>query len=348
MITEKENFMRMLRGELAAFVPSPMRLFRLVVPDVGVDRAPGTGAGVDGFGVRWIQPEGQPALPDPAQDHVLDDICDWREKVSWPDLDAVDWEGAVARDFANAVPGQMVLLQLTSGPTERLHDLMGFEEAAMATVTDPEECKDYIEAFCDFRIRQFGFIKKYYDPDMIQFQDDWGTQQNLMMTPGFWREAVAPGIKRCIDACHDLGMLFDMHTCGKVDLIIDDIVEMGPDLIDSMQVVNDLDGWMERHGRKVVFMGGLDAQGVIDREDATKAEIKAEVRNRIDRYASKGNYIPMPYSTNDANMTTCLLEGAWYGYHFGGAKGGTRRFLELLRHAPKMRANAGAATGSVK
>ena len=69
-----------------------------------------------------------------------------------------------------------------------------------------------------------------------------------------------------------MGMLFNMHTCGKVDRIIDGIVAMGPDVIDSMMVCNDLDHWMEAYDKKVIFMGGLDNQGVIDRVDATSME----------------------------------------------------------------------------
>ena len=39
---------------------------------------------------------GAPA-PDCAT-HVLDDICDWRDVVRFPDLDAWDWERAVQLD----------------------------------------------------------------------------------------------------------------------------------------------------------------------------------------------------------------------------------------------------------
>lgn len=329
MISERENFLRMVQGKKREFVPAAMNLFQLVVPSVKVDKPGGEVAGTDGFGRRWIKPEGQPIIPDPHQEPQLEDVCDWESVVQWPDLSSLDWEAAAKRDIHHRDPDMILMVQLTSGPFERLHDLMGFEEALMATVTDPEECAAFFSKFCDFRIEQLGYIKKYYNPDLIQFHDDWGSQRDLLFRPDFWHEAIAPNIKRVIDACHEMGMLFNMHTCGKVDRIIDGIVEMGPDMIDSMMVCNDLDHWMDAYGKKVVFMGGLDNQGVIDRADATPKELREEVKSRIHRYASKGNYFPMTYCTG-SNVPMTLLFAAWYAYTYDGVVKGLPRFLKLL------------------
>lgn len=338
MISERENFLRMVRGEERAFVPAVMNLFQLVIPTVPVDKPHGDVAGTDGFGRRWIKPENQPVILDHTQEVLLEDICDWETDVHWPDLASMDWEAAAKEDIPYRDPNKIMMVQLTSGPFERLHDLMGFEEALMATITNPEECEAFFSKFCDFRIEQLGYIKKYYNPDLIQFHDDWGSQKDLLFRPDFWREALAPNIKRVIDACHKMGMLFNMHTCGKIDRIIDDIVALGPDMIDSMMVCNDLDHWMDAYGKKVIFMGGLDNQGVIDRADVTPKELRSEVKSRIHRYASKGNYFPMTYCTGP-NVPMTLLFAAWYGYTFDGVVKGLPRFLKLLTKLKKIAAS---------
>lgn len=330
MLSERDNFMRMVRGEEREYVPSVINLFQLVIPTVKADKPYGDVAGTDGFGRRWIQPEGQPVIPDPTQEPLLEDISAWDTQVSWPVLADLDWEAAAKRDIPHRNPNKVLLLQLTSGPFERLHDLMGFEEALMSTITDPEECEAFFSKFCDYRIEQLKYIKKYYNPDMIQFHDDWGSQQDLLFRPEFWREHIRPHVKRVIDACHEMDMLFNMHTCGKVDRIIDDIVDMGPDMIDSMMVCNDLDRWMEVHGGKVIFMGGLDNQGVIDRPGVTTKELRKEVKSRIRRYATKGNYFPMTYCTGP-NVPKTLLFAAWYGYSLDGIFTGIPLFLRLLK-----------------
>ena len=55
--------------------------------------------GFDGFGCRWMPTEsagGQPAL-DPEL-IILDDVCDWEDKVVFPDLDTIDWKG-ISEEF---------------------------------------------------------------------------------------------------------------------------------------------------------------------------------------------------------------------------------------------------------
>ncbi|MBQ2895739.1 MAG: hypothetical protein IJE26_03415 [Oscillospiraceae bacterium] len=329
MISERENFFKMARGEEREFVPAVMNLFQLVIPTVRADKPYGDVAGVDGFGRRWIKPEGQPVIPDPAQAPLLTEIERWTTDVNWPKLPELDWEAAAKRDVPRRDGERILMVQLTSGPFERLHDLMGFEAALVATVTDPEICEAFFARFCDYRIEQLSYIKEYYNPDLIQFHDDWGSQEDLLISPEFWRTALMPHVKRVVDACHELGMLFNMHTCGRVDRILDDIVGMGVDMIDSMMVCNDLDRWMADYGRKVIFMGGLDSQGVIDRSDATPADLRREVKSRIHRYASKGNYFPMTYCTGP-NVPMTLLFAAWYGYTYNGVLRGLPRFLKFL------------------
>ena len=58
-------------------------------------------------------------------------------------------------------------LLYTSGPFERLHDLMGFEGALCALVTNPEECEAFFSRLCDFKIEQIKRLTEHYDVDMV-------------------------------------------------------------------------------------------------------------------------------------------------------------------------------------
>ena len=118
---------------------------------------------------------------------------------------------------------------------------------------------------------------------MVHFQDDWGTQTDLMFQPEVWRTLIRPHVKRVVDAAHELGVLFDQHSCGKIDRIVGEVVDMGIDVLDPVQPVNDLPRWIEEYKDKVVFMGALDAQNVIDRprghrRRAIMAEVEGEDR----------------------------------------------------------------------
>lgn len=314
-ITERENFLRMINRESPDFVSHQPSLLQMILPSALGDRAPGCGTGYDWFGVHWTEDPSMPMMPmvTPGIDPVLEDIEDWEDVIKWPDLSVIDWEACAKKDVPAKDPSKILCAMMVSGPFERLHDLMGFEGALCALVTNPEECEAFFSKLCDFKIEQIKYLKKYYDVDMVHFQDDWGTQIDLMFQPDTWRELIKPHVQRVVDAAHEVGVLFDMHCCGKIDRIIDEVIGMGIDVIDPVQPVNDIKGWIEKYKDKVVFMGALDAQNVIDNPDATKEDIEAEVKSKIDAFAGAGAYY-IPFAVA---LTPNVMKALDFSYLYG-------------------------------
>ncbi len=317
-ITERENFLRMVRGEQPAFMPHQPSLLQMIIPSAIGDRAENCGTGYDWFGVHWTEDPSMPMMPmvTPGIDPVLEDIEDWEEVIEWPDLDAIDWEACAKRDVPEKDPSKILCAMMVSGPFERLHDLMGFEEALCALVTNPEECEAFFARLCDFKIEQIKRLKQYYDVDMVHFQDDWGTQNDLMFQPEIWRTLIKPHVQRVVDAAHELGVLFDQHSCGKIDRIVGEVVAMGIDVLDPVQPVNDLPAWIDAYKDDVIFMGALDAQNVIDDPEVTDEEIMAEVQGKIDLFGNAGaRYIPFAVALTP-NVMKALNDSYVYGRTF--------------------------------
>ena len=316
-ITERENFINMINKEKPDFVPHQPSLLQMILPSALADRAPGCGTGYDWFGVHWTEEPSMPMMPVPTFDapKVLEDIADWKDIIKWPDLSKIDWENCAKKDVPFKDPNKILIAMMVSGPFERLHDLMGFEEALCSLLTDPESCEEFFSKLCDFKIEQIKYLKEYYDIDAVHFQDDWGSQKELFFNPDIWRKIIKPHIKRVIDATHNIGVYFDMHSCGKIDRIIDDLVEIGPDIIDPAQPINDLQTWNKKYARKVIFMGGIDAQNIIDLPTSTEEEIRAETRRAIDLFCEKGYLIPFPISLS-SNAKISLDESFIYGRSF--------------------------------
>lgn len=316
-ITERENFMKMINKEKPDFVPHQPSLLQMILPSALGDRAPGCGTGYDWFGVHWTEEPSMPMMPVPTYDapKVLEDISDWKDVIKWPDLSKIDWESCAKKDVPYKDPSKILIAMMVSGPFERLHDLMGFEEALCALITDPESCNEFFSKLCDFKIEQIKYLKRYYDIDAVHFQDDWGSQKDLFFNPDIWRKIIKPHVKRVIDEAHEIGVYFNMHSCGKIDRIIDDIFEIGPDIIDPAQPINDLETWNKKYAGKVIFMGGIDAQNVIDLPTSTKEDIIGETRKVIDLFCKDGYLIPFPISLSP-NAEITLDESFVYGRTF--------------------------------
>ena len=112
--------------------------------------------GRDWFGCLWKYSEAAQAAAPDISEHLLEDICDWREVVKFPDLDAWDWEKAVELDNMDKADRehQVVNVMMLNGMFERLHVLMGFEEALCALLTEPEEVGAFFDAMADFKCKR--------------------------------------------------------------------------------------------------------------------------------------------------------------------------------------------------
>jgi uroporphyrinogen decarboxylase len=137
---------------------------------------------------------------------------------------------------------QFVLVGLIRGHFERLHSLMGFEEALMALLTDTDEVAEYFKAFTEYRLKMIDQIAEYYKPDSIMLNDDYASAEGMLMDPELWRRILKPEIRRMIDRIHEHGIYCTMHCCGKMEPIFADYVEMKTDALHPVQAMNDVKG----------------------------------------------------------------------------------------------------------
>ena len=99
-----------------------------------------------------------------------------------------------------------------------------------------------------------------------------------------------PYIKQVIDKTHQLGMLFEMHSCGYVRPFVGDLAELGADAIDPLQSCNRPEELQAEYGDRLLFNGGFRTQEVLERPGAAEEEIRTEVRRNLDALAPGGAF----------------------------------------------------------
>lgn len=243
--------------------------------------------------------------PAPVDRHVLEDITQW-ESLTFPDLDSFDWEGEAAAALEGVDRSKVAVeFGIGNGCFERLTYLMGFEEAVIALLEEPEACCDFFDRLTDYQIQYIAKVKQYYAPDIIIYYDDVAMEQGLIMSPGVYREVIKPYHKKVISAIHDMGMFATCHSCGKAEALIEDFIENGADVWHSVQPVNDLETLIETYGDRISFAGGFNTNGPAAGESGTPEMIRDEVRRCIDRYGARGRaYILFGFFLNrDPSIT---------------------------------------------
>jgi uroporphyrinogen-III decarboxylase len=250
---------------------------------------------LDCFGVRWSCQAGAEGGTFPAQGgHVVHDLARWRGEVRFPDLDALDWDSV--RREAEAIDRSRSIVEgfVEMGLFERSCLLLGMEQALVGYVSDPRSMSRLLSVIADYKVELIARFHQAVSLDMIWYGDDWGSQLSLLVSPTVWREMVKPHTRRVYDAMKSRGILINQHSCGKIEAIFPDLVEMGADMWNPCQPCNDLADLKRRFGDHIAFCGGIDSQFVLARPGVTAQEVRREVRRRIDELASGGGYIAAP------------------------------------------------------
>lgn len=236
----KENMYKVWKHEKPDWLPMGPNI-NLVIPDVLLERPALNKGGFDWFNVEWeFSPvAGAPCIKPGFQ--MFDDISEWEEKIVFPNLDSIDWKTSAEQIAAEVDPEKPVEMVLFNGCFERLHSMMGFEDALCALLMDPEECNAYFNRMADFKIALIDKLVENYDVDTICYHDDWGHKTNTFFSEEVFEDIIFEPTKRIVDHVHSKGKFFTLHCYGKNEKLVPYMVKMGVDSWESAQMdINDL------------------------------------------------------------------------------------------------------------
>ena len=211
-------------------------------------------------------------------------IPDINEPSRWESLDGI-------RDRA----GDKFLLAIGISIYERVHFIRGLENTWMDIYDSRVELGRLIDILVDMNLIA---IERYAEAgaDGYIFCDDWGLQDKLMISPQAWREIWKPRYARIYSAAHEAGLLTFLHSCGNIVEVIDELIEVGLDVIQMDQQENmGLELLGERFGGRITFFSPVDIQNTMAR--GTLDDIRAYCRKMVRLLGRPaGGFIPGWYA----------------------------------------------------
>lgn len=175
--------------------------------------------------------------------------------------------------------------------------VLGMENFMVALHANPGLPVALMETIAQMHIEEFPRYVEALDPylDIICVADDLGSQQGTQIDPQMWRCLVKPSMAKLYKSMKSRmkhSKLF-LHSCGSVYDLIPDLIEMGVDVLNPVQVTAanmDTAKLKAEFGNDIVFWGGgCDTQTVLPL--GTPAQVRDEVKRRIDDLAPGGGFI---------------------------------------------------------
>jgi uroporphyrinogen decarboxylase len=221
-----------------------------------------------------------------------------------------DWKEQ-ARQTIAANPDSFIVGNLGWGLFERSWNLRGFENILMDAITNPDFFEEALDKLMNLYL---AFVEYTADlpVDGILFGDDWGDQRGIIIGPKRWRKFLKPRWAKIYEAVHRHGKIVMHHSCGSVADILPDVIEIGMDVLESVQPeaagMNPYE-LKAKWGDKISFWGALGSQSILP--FGTPDEIKAEVRHLKAEVGRGGGYIlapakPLQPETPTANAVAVL------------------------------------------
>jgi uroporphyrinogen decarboxylase len=150
--------------------------------------------------------------------------------------------------------------------------------------------------------------------DVVVEADDLGGQNAPLMSPRTYRKLIQPRHQRLFTFIKEQAPVkVFYHTCGAVRQLIPDLIEVGIDILNPVQISAagmNLAELKQEFGRDLVFWGGgVDTQGVLG--TATPAEVKDHVRQNIEALAPGGGFVFAAVHDIQANVPPENIVAMW-------------------------------------
>lgn len=242
------------------------------------------GQSQDEWGCVWQKLD--PGIVGQVIRHPLDDWDSW-SSYRFPDplaywrFDEVEIEKTVhmARERGKYI------IAYAGNLFELMQWLRGYENLLIDIATAPDRVQAMAEKIVDYLLKTIHKWQQF-KVDAIAFNDDWGTQSQLMIHPRLWRKIFKPYYAQLFEAVHQEDMHVHFHTDGYTLDIIPDLMELGVDVLNPQFSAMDLEDLARIVAGKVCLRTDIDRQYILPR--ATPEEVRAYIKKIFQTFGIEG------------------------------------------------------------
>lgn len=166
---------------------------------------------------------------------------------------------------------------------------VGTETLLIAMLEEPEWVEDMFNHYLEMNMKLYDMIwEAGYRFDSMYWYDDMGYKNTPFFSTDLYREILKPYHKRAVNWAHEHGVKAELHSCGYIMPHLDDLMEVGIDILNPIEVKAGMDPiyLKEKYGDRLTLHGGVNAV-LWDKPE----EIFAEMERVIPVLKQNGGYI---------------------------------------------------------
>jgi len=251
---------------------------------------------VDGWGCLWERRPGAiyyEVVDSPIYTATIEDL----DTYLWPDL-AHPGRFVGLREQAKAIQdaGYAVVMMSGVSPFEQAYVLRGVENWLLDLAANPDFALALMRKITDLqKASVITLLETCGDTiDVLITGDDLGTQTATLISPKMYRRMIKPfhvELMSEIKARTKAKIFY--HSDGNITSLLGDLIEVGIDLLNPVQVnagdMGNTARLKHEFGDRLSFCGAIDTGWVLPH--GTPDDVRAEVRRRIKDLGPGGGYI---------------------------------------------------------
>lgn len=211
-------------------------------------------------------------------------------KQEWFDVDFTQDDLALVNEYA-IIGGQWAPFW------HEALELVGLEKMLMDLHQNPDLAVELMKRCLQLSldVNERLFEKHAKDIDIYWFANDFGTTNGLMINPEIWRKHIKPLQAKLAEQGHKYGMKVAMHSCGDITEILPDLIEIGVQIINPVQITcprMNPQFLKREYGKDLMFFGAVDYNELLTH--GTPQQVAEGVRQMVDCLGQGGGYIVAP------------------------------------------------------
>jgi len=178
-----------------------------------------------------------------------------------PPLECLDLDVEAINGFCRETD-QFVYAGNIVRPFERFQFIRTMEQSLMDVMNEESGYFELLKILHDFYLKEIEAWAQT-DIDAIFLMDDWGTQHGLMVPPHIFENHFKPMYYEYCEIGRKYHKKVFMHSDGYILGIIEDLIEVGVDALNSQIFCMDIDELSHRFAGRITFWGEIDRQDLL-------------------------------------------------------------------------------------